>query len=62
MRDPCDDGNIDILTVLMVIFLVVILLCSFQRCYHWVRVTQNLLFLITAYKSTVISLKCLVKK
>lgn len=50
VRDSCDDGNISILTVLMLIFLLVILLCSFQRCYHWIRVTQNLLFLRAAYK------------
>ena len=50
MRDPIDDGNISILTVLMLLFLLVILFLSFQRCYHWIRVTQNLLLLTVAYK------------
>lgn len=35
MRDPRDDGNILYFECVNVNILVVILYCSFARCYHW---------------------------
>lgn len=49
MRDPCADGNISILTIDINIFACDIIL-QFSKMLHWIRVTQNLLFLTAAYK------------